>query len=159
MLNMATNFRRWGVSRRALMIIGGVVWAVAGANILRIGVGCWQTVELSGWLKALGAVAVFAAFYCGVFSKMYSKHHRRIAEKTERNCPLSFLDVRGWVIMAFMIALGITIRRYGLMPQWFIAMFYTGLSSALILTGLRFLAKGWRINRQSCRDASACERF
>jgi hypothetical protein len=154
---MMKGCRQWGVSRRALMVIGGVVWTAAGANILRIGVNCWMAEVLPVWLKALGAASVFAAFYCGVFSKMHTKHSRRISLKPERNCPFGFLDVRGWAIMAFMIALGVTIRRFELMPQWFIAMFYTGLSSALMLTGLRFLLSGLRFNRQSCRDASACE--
>lgn len=51
--------------------------------------------------------------------------------------------------MAFMITLGVSIRRYGLMPLWFIALFYTGLSSALVLTGIRFLfsSKFWNRKR------------
>jgi len=62
---------------------------------------------------------------------------------------MGFFDARGWIIMAFMITLGVSIRRYGLMPLWFIALFYTGLSSALVLTGIRFLfsSKFWNRKR------------
>ena len=127
------------VSRKTLMIIGGIVWTVAGVNILRIGVNCWQSVTVDAWMLAGGALAIFLSFHFGVFNRMYIKHSRRIAQKSDANHPLAFLDSRGWMIMAFMIALGIVVRRFSLMPGWLIAMLYTGLSSALIITGLRFV--------------------
>ena len=40
--------------------------------------------------------------------------------------------------MAFMITFGITIRATNLAPERFIAVFYTGLGSALALAGLLF---------------------
>ena len=81
---------RWRVSRRTLLLIAGLVWIIAGANILRIGI-------------------------------------------------ITFFDVKGWLIMGFMITLGILVRKLHLLPTSFIAVFYTGLSSALILTGILFL--------------------
>jgi hypothetical protein len=42
--------------------------------------------------------------------------------------------------MALMIALGISVRRFGWLPERFISVFYTGLAAALILTGVLFLA-------------------
>jgi hypothetical protein len=90
-------------------------------------------------VKVLGALVVFAAFYFGVFSRMYHKHRNRILGKSDGNCPMSFLDARGWAIMIFMIVLGVTIRHFKLMPIWFIATFYTGLSTALTIVGSRFI--------------------
>lgn len=43
--------------------------------------------------------------------------------------------------MFFMIGLGITVHNYQLLPPAFIAPFYSGLSSALFLTGLTYLLK------------------
>lgn len=136
---------RFGVGRKTLMIVAGIVWTVAGANILRIGIDRWAQVSGGFVLMLLGAVAVFAAFHYMVFSRMFHKHKRRISQKGDSNCPMGFFDARGWIIMAFMITLGVSIRRYELMPLWFIALFYTGLSSALVLTGIRFLfsSKFW----------------
>lgn len=42
--------------------------------------------------------------------------------------------------MAFMITMGMTIRGFHLLPDSFITVFYTGLSLALIITGIRFIA-------------------
>ncbi len=120
------------------MIIAGAVWMIAGANILRIGLMCLASCTVSFWLLLPGAAVVFSAFYFGIFSNMYRKHHKRISAKTGANCPMGFLDMRGWIIMAAMMTLGIVIRRYSLLPIWFIAMFYTGLGLALLITGVKF---------------------
>ncbi len=140
---------KFGVSRKTLMVVAGIVWTVAGVNILRIGIDCWAQVSCGFVLMLLGAVAVFAAFHYMVFSRMFHKHKRRISQKGDSNCLMGFFDARGWIIMAFMITLGVSIRRYELMPLWFIAPFYTGLSSALVLTGIRFLFSSKFWNRKS----------
>ncbi len=46
--------------------------------------------------------------------------------------------------MACMITMGVVIRVYSLLPETFIAVFYTGLSLALLGTGLRFIGYWWR---------------
>ena len=50
-------------------------------------------------------------------------------------------------MMAFMITLGIFARKFGWLPDSFIAVFYTGLSVALIITGWLFLRYGWQRRR------------
>ncbi len=54
-----------------------------------------------------------------------------------------FFDVKSWIIMIFIISLGITIRSFHLLPDSFISVFYTGLSIALILTGILFIRYWW----------------
>ena len=50
------------------MVVAGIVWTVAGVNILRIGIDCWVQVSGGFVLMLLGAVAVFAAFHYMLFS-------------------------------------------------------------------------------------------
>lgn len=50
---------RFGVSRKTLMVVAGIVWTVVGVNILRIGIDCW--VQVSG-----GFVLMVAGGGCGV---------------------------------------------------------------------------------------------
>ena len=83
-------------------------------------------------------------FFVFVFRKLYYKHTGRIERKKDgKNCPFSFFDVKGWIIMAAMIALGVAVRVYGLLPDSFISVFYTGLSLALIVTGILFIRYWW----------------
>ena len=49
-----------------------------------------------------------------------------------------FFDLKSFLIMAFMISFGIIIRKFRLLPDRFIAVFYTGLGAALFVAGLLF---------------------
>ncbi len=132
------------VDRKTLIITAGIVWIIAGANILKIGIQTWLNDSLYWPIKALGAIAIFLIFFFLIFKRLFIKHSRRIAEKSDRNHPLAFFDLKGWIIMIFMITLGITVRTFHLLPDWFIAFFYTGLSTALVATGYLFLQHYWK---------------
>lgn len=134
---------KYGVNRQVLLITAGIVWIVAGANILRIGITTWLGSSGNRFIMIGGTVVVFMLFFFFIFKRLFNKHTQRIEQKKEKNCPFSFFDVKGWIIMTFMIALGITIRRLHLLPDAFIAVFYTGLSIALLSTGILFLRFGW----------------
>lgn len=134
-----------GVSRQMLLITAGIVWIIAGANILRIGIITWQQSSQAWLFKVAEATAVFLLFFIFVFRKLYYKHTRRIEEKqSDRNCPFSFFDIKGWIIMAFMISIGIIVRVFRLLPDSFISVFYTGLAIALIVTGILFICYWWK---------------
>ena len=132
-----------GVSRHTLLYIAGLIWIIAGANILRIGIVTWMSIDNYSLFKVGEAIIVFLLFFLLVFRRLLVKHTYRIARKKEKNCPFSFFDTKGWIIMAFMMTFGIIVRKFGLMPNSFISVFYTGLASALIITGILFLRKGY----------------
>ena len=135
---------KYGVNRQILLIIAGTVWIIAGGNILRIGIVTWMN-NSHDWMFKIGeATIVFLLFFVLIFKRLYYKHTRRIEQKKEtRNCAFSFFAVKSWIIMIFMISLGITIRSFHLLPESFISVFYIGLSIALILTGILFIRYWW----------------
>lgn len=138
-----------GVTRHTLLFIAGLIWIAAGANILRIGIATWLN-DSHYWLfKAAEATLVFLLFFLLVFRKLLKKHTRRIVRKKEKSCPFSFFDWKSWLVMAIMMTFGITARRFGWLPTTFISFFYTGLSCALISTGILFLICGWKLRARS----------
>lgn len=132
------------VSRKVLVAMAGLVWIAAGANILKIGIYTWMNDALQWQLKLAGAVVIFCLFFFLIFKRLHGKHTRRIAEMGDKNHPLAFFDAKGWLVMLFMIGMGISIRTFHLLPNWFIAFFYTGLSTALVATGFLFLLHWWK---------------
>lgn len=129
------------VKSENLLIAAGVVWTFAGVNILGIGIG-----ELTGFSTAPAiGLAVASIVIFALFSRMF---HRVMAKSTRRIWDLGdaranifrFFDVRGYLVMAFMMALGFGLRATSIAPDWFIAFFYTGLGSALCLAGIGFFA-------------------
>ncbi|QWW20038.1 TIGR03987 family protein [Schaalia sp. 19OD2882] len=144
------------VDRKSLLLVAGIVWVVAGANVMAIGVGATRSVNSSSILVVLGliaaGVAVFTAFHT-MFGRLLVRNAARIrALEAERHAPWRFLDLRGWIVMSVMIALGFGLRATGMVPGWFFAFFYTGLGAALALTGVGFLmhrvqGAGWTFHR------------
>lgn len=124
------------VKKRTLLLLASLVWFAAGFNIARIGV-----VAYSGYgslIHALESVVVFALFW-RMFSKLVGKHTGRIHEfVNERQAFWRFFDGKSFMIMAVMMTGGITIRYAHLMPDVFIAVFYTGLGIAIALAGIYF---------------------
>ena len=132
------------VGNRTLIGIAGLVWLAAGVNILRIGVKAVLTVIGGGIgrtaLMALLAAAIFCAFHL-MFSRIVVKHTARILSYETEQPAYRFFDAKSYILMAFMMTLGITLRRSGFVPEYFFTWFYTGLGTALSIAGIRFLIR------------------
>lgn len=132
------------VRKRTLLLLAALVWLAAGFNIARIGVLAY--VGHLSLLAAVGSLIVFVLFW-RMFRGLVGKHTGRIrAFENERQYFWHFFDARSFLIMAIMMTGGITIRTCHLMPDAFIAVFYTGLGTALALAGIAFGANYLRYN-------------
>ena len=142
------------VKKNTLLLIAGIVWAIAGFNIVRIGVIAYRGNFI--WWRALVSVAVYGAFQLLVFGKMVGKHTERILNyDEERQNFFRFFDARGYSIMAFMMTFGIGLRVSGVVPDVYIAVFYTGLGASLLTAGVLFLVNYIRVIVQNRKHNSA----
>lgn len=124
--------------KSAGIAIAGCVWLLAGVNVARLGILSYGKIAQIGILHILLSIAVFCAFGL-MFFKMSIKHTRRIKGYEEAFRPVwHFFDLRSYIIMAFMMGVGIWLRSSGLVPDVFVAVFYTGLGCALSLAGVLF---------------------
>lgn len=125
------------VKKRTLLAIAGCVWLIAGFNVARLGVLSYMNIEVT-FVNILISLAVLCAFGL-MFYKMSMKHTRRIKGYAEPTRPFwNFFDLKAYCIMAFMMGGGIWLRYSGLVPEVFIAVFYTGLGCALAGAGVLF---------------------
>ena len=125
------------VKRRTLLFIASLVWIIAGFNIVKIGLHAY--LDYFFILNVFLSCIVFIIFWFLIFSKLVNKHTKRIHEYVvEKQNFWNFFDVKSFVIMAVMMSGGIIIRAYSLVPEVAIAVFYTGLGSALLLAGIKF---------------------
>ncbi|MGL5353221.1 MAG: hypothetical protein ACRDA5_07830 [Clostridium sp.] len=137
------------VNKQILIIIGGLVWTIAGINVFKIG---YKDVSSSNMLGVVFSVIIFAVFFNFIFSKMAKKHLNRIdSKKGNKLCVFSFFDVKGYIIMAFMMTFGITLRSTGLINPNYLGLFYIGLGFALASGGLIFLINGIRYKKISIK--------
>lgn len=125
------------VKKRTLLAIAGCVWLAAGGNVARLGIIAYVNTQFAFW-QPLVSLAVFAAFGL-MFYKMSVKHNKRICGYPEPTRPFwNFFDIKAYCIMIFMMGGGIWLRYSGLVPEVFIAVFYTGLGCALAGAGVVF---------------------
>ena len=135
------------VQKQTLILIAGIVWAIAGFNIVRIGLVAYQ--GNFTWWRALLSVAVYAVFQIFIFGKMVGKHTNRILQyEEERQNFFRFFDTKSYLIMVFMMTLGISLRVSDVVPNGFIAYFYTGLGASLLTAGVLFVLSYIRVRKQ-----------
>lgn len=125
------------IKKQNLLLLASLVWMIAGFNVLRIGIETYA--EYQTVINYIVTIIVFLLFWFMVFYKLTNKHTIRIqGYEEEKQLFYKFFDLKSFLIMAFMISFGIIIRSFHLLPERFIAVFYTGLGTALFMAGVLF---------------------
>lgn len=125
------------VNKKTLLLIACIVWFIAGFNILRIGILSYP--PYLSIINILLSIVVFSVFQHFIFGRLVKKHTVRIQNyEEEQHFFMKFFDVKSFIIMAVMMSGGIYLRVSSFVPERFIAVFYTGLGSSLLLAGILF---------------------
>ncbi len=135
------------VPKYILLLIAGIVWMIAGFNVVRLGIVSYLAIEMRWYLPVL-SVVIFLLFGT-MFFRMTQKHTKRIIGYEEAYRPFwNFFDLKSYIIMAVMMGGGIGLRNAGIFPDLFVAFFYTGLGCALFLAGVIFVVTFFRKKSQ-----------
>ena len=135
------------MTHRQLYGLAALLWLIAGVNVLRIGLVNWpsETNILVSILWLIGSLAFCAGF---IFPRVVRRNLIGLAERAEGTLRwYQCFTPSSWIIMAFMIALGITLRALDLVPHSFVTGFYTGLGLALMLSTYPYLRLLFRPKR------------
>lgn len=146
------------VKRENLLVIAGIFWFIAGANVVAIGVQALLGVSRDHWLWMFGFMAIVFVGFALMFRRVARKHASRIlAHPADRVSIVHTFDAKGYLIIAVMMGGGIALRAFNLVPATFIGSFYPGLGTALALTGIGLLvsrfcgcASGGQARRSGC---------
>lgn len=130
------------VPKRVLFFAAALVWGFASSRILEIAIKDMINIK-NNWIYIIIGIIGFYFFFKGVFYRLYKKHTTRIVNsKKEKMCVFSFFDAKGYVIMAFMISMGIFIRKLNVVPTVYLSTFYISLGLSLLGAGISFLYAG-----------------
>jgi hypothetical protein len=150
----ALSMEKWkpAVSKYWLMVIAGLMWTGVGIILCRLAYIWLKPVSWSRALPlgSLGLVFALAAYRYG-FSKIALKNIDRLCLLTDKCCIFAFQAWRGYLIIIFMMILGITLR-YSPFPKYFLAVIYTAIGGALFLSSFHFYRRIWmvKIRKQPC---------
>lgn len=126
------------VSRRVLFAIGGVIWTAVGILLMVYTITWLAPVPLPAVLGFVAAGLVVAVIFVRfVFSPIVNKNIARIDAGPERASAWAFQGWKSYLVTAFMVGLGITLRRSAI-PKPELAVVYEGIGVALLYTSLLY---------------------
>ena len=127
------------VSKHYLLFIAALVWTFAGGMLLFRGFTLNKTLP-QHWVVELIAVLIAGLlFFRLLFNRISSKHVLRIQKlPIEHPCLFSFFNVRSYLMMFFMITLGIALRKSGFVSPEFLSLMYITMGIPLLMSSLRF---------------------
>ena len=141
------------VNREHLLLMQVLFWLFPGIKILITGINAMKIVnELNPervWWLALIAIVV-AALFSLMFNNFIKRYTARILSFPKRKKSLfAFFDLRGYILIIFMMGLGISLKFIPGIPTEFFAGFYPGLGTALTIAGIRYFISWWKTIRES----------
>lgn len=94
------------------------------------------------WWLLLITAAVCLGFYF-IFHRIVVRYSERIHALPDRVNAFMTFPIHGWLLIIFMIGLGLSLKYCLNVPCQFIASFYSGLGPMLILSAVKFLRADW----------------
>ena len=129
------------VLKKHLLLIDAIIWGRPGVMILLKGVRAYVALQSAAWWMYLVSFVVFVLFAL-MFSKIVKKYSDRIAGLAgARRSAFDAFSIKGYVLIASMMLLGIVLKFIPGIPAAFFATFYCGLGPALLLAMLLFILK------------------
>ncbi len=128
------------IRREYTYVLAAVIWGIPGVNIAVKGIRTYMLIKPDDlwWLMLI--TLIVAAFFFFIFRHVTRKYSERIASLPDRVMVWQMFPPKGWILLVFMMGLGITLKYIPAVPMSFTASFYSGLGPMLILAALRFVA-------------------
>jgi hypothetical protein len=127
------------VDKKILIFLAGLMWCGVGVMLIRYAVS---------WLSILSVKEQIIFFSIGFliaipihlygFSKIAGKNLNRLLPMEVKKCVFSFMTWKSYLIVLFMVTLGITLRHSSL-PKQYLSLVYNGIGLALFLSGTKYL--------------------
>jgi hypothetical protein len=125
-----------GVSNVWLLLLGGVVWTLAGSILCGKAFAMLANDSHSNVLGAAGAVVAVAWNHL-MFKKVAQKGVGRIVLLPKRVCIFAFAPWKSYAMIVTMIILGIILRNSA-MPKPFLGVAYLAMGGTLLLSSVVF---------------------
>lgn len=141
------------VSNRGLMFCATVLWTFAGGMLLTRGIMGIVEFPANLLLKLIIAFVFGVLFYLFLFSEISDKHIARIGSMSEKRIPFyAFFNLRSYFMMVLMISVGIMVRKTGLIPFEYLAVFYIVMGIPLFVSALKFLYYAVNFNKKTLQS-------
>ena len=127
------------VTKRVLLLLAGLGWLCVGTMLLVFAYSWLSEMPrtISFMFLGFGVVVALLVHHFG-FLKLVDKNIERILSMVEKKCVFSFITWKSYMIIIVMVAIG-TLLRHSAIPHQYLAILYTGIGLALMLSSLRYI--------------------
>ena len=128
------------MKRNHLYVVAAVIWGIPGIIITSKGISAYRMQQPDEiWWLLLFTAAVLAGFFM-MFRRIVDRYCDRISSLPDKVTIWQTFPTRGWILIVFMMGLGIVLKHIPAIPSSFTASFYSGLGPMLLLSSFRFVA-------------------
>jgi hypothetical protein len=132
-----------GAPKAVLIALGAALWGFAAYRILKLGFVFIEKHALHHFVNYLIGVAGFIPFFMLVFRKVSLRYITRIKKLPQRRpCMFAFFDLRGYIMMTFMITIGILVSQWKVIPELYKGTFFISLGLSLLASSVFYIIEG-----------------
>ena len=127
------------VTKVVLLLLAGLLWLCVGTMLL-FWAASWliETASIERHVFAGSGVVLALLVHHFGFLKIVDKNLERILPLDEKRCIFSFMPWKSYLTIPIMITMG-TILRHSAVPKQYLAILYTGIGLALVLSSVRYV--------------------
>ncbi len=121
-----------------LLILAGLLWLSVGVMLCNFAYHWLKHYEGKNTLYIIiGGIILAILFTRFKFRKFASKNIERIKAKGIKSCFFSFMSWQTYIIVVFMMTMGIILRHSSL-PKEYLSILYIGIGGALFLSSFNY---------------------
>ena len=129
------------MKRNHLYVVAAVIWGIPGIIITSKGISAYRMQQPDDiWWPLLITAAVLSGFFL-MFRRIVDRYCSRIASLPSKVQIWHTFPLRGWILLVFMMGLGIALKHIPQVPSAFTAAFYSGLGPMLLISSVRYLSR------------------
>jgi len=127
------------VNKQVLIIISGILWSGVGLFLNRLAFRWFAKLSINEIIFSvlLGIILGTTIAYFG-FIGLANKNIERIIQYQNKVCLWAFQKWTTYLLIAFMMSLGIFMRNTSFIPKFLLSPMYIGIGSALFIASFRY---------------------
>ena len=135
-----------GLPKIWLQMLAGLMWAGVGLFLISLAWGWIFAPDVSSrWIYWIAGFLLTSLIYYFGFSKLAKKNSKRIEGiPVEKPCIFAFQEWHSYPLVLFMIALGLTLRKFTPIPKPLLGILYIGIGGGLGSASFHYYNSIWK---------------